>query len=194
MIKLLYFIHVYILETQHWLSFKVMQILKIKCTWLFPFSQTDVRSLCKKTSLPESKVHIWFRRRRNQERPGLRKRFCEARCVFECVWRDTAVLFTSLCASLSMIFLFYVCQQLEMCLLFFCIHLRSHSSPWCKCFFYYDMNFYYNRIQCLCWTFFHCISCLLCCRGIFLLPYFVPLPLPPHKDVLLRFHCVQSVL
>ncbi|KAM4618881.1 ceramide synthase 2 [Polymixia lowei] len=46
--------------------------------------QADVRSLCKKTSWPERKVHIWFRRRRNQERPGLRKRFCEAswRCAF----------------------------------------------------------------------------------------------------------------
>uniref|UniRef100_A0A3Q3F817 Ceramide synthase 3b n=1 Tax=Labrus bergylta TaxID=56723 RepID=A0A3Q3F817_9LABR len=47
-------------------------------------SQADVRALCKKTSLPEGRVHIWFRRRRNQQRPGLRKRFCEAswRCVF----------------------------------------------------------------------------------------------------------------
>ncbi|KAI3371372.1 hypothetical protein L3Q82_023961, partial [Scortum barcoo] len=49
----------------------------------FP-SQADVRSLCKKTSWPERRVQVWFRRRRNQERPGLRKRFCEAswRCVF----------------------------------------------------------------------------------------------------------------
>ncbi|XP_071393781.1 ceramide synthase 2-like [Centroberyx affinis] len=47
-------------------------------------SQADVRSLCKKTSWPERRVQVWFRRRRNQERPGLRKRFCEAswRCVF----------------------------------------------------------------------------------------------------------------
>uniref|UniRef100_A0A3B3BI68 Ceramide synthase 3b n=1 Tax=Oryzias melastigma TaxID=30732 RepID=A0A3B3BI68_ORYME len=47
-------------------------------------SQFDVRSLSKKTGWSERKVEIWFRRRRNQERPGLRKRFCEAswRCVF----------------------------------------------------------------------------------------------------------------
>ncbi|KAM7414508.1 hypothetical protein PAMA_019360 [Pampus argenteus] len=47
-------------------------------------SQADVRSLCKKTSWPERRIHVWFRRRRNQERAGLRKRFCEAswRCAF----------------------------------------------------------------------------------------------------------------
>ncbi|CAG13076.1 unnamed protein product, partial [Tetraodon nigroviridis] len=47
-------------------------------------SQADVRSLCKKTSWSERRIQVWFRRRRNQDRPGLRKRFCEAswRCVF----------------------------------------------------------------------------------------------------------------
>ncbi|CAK6951113.1 ceramide synthase 2 [Scomber scombrus] len=47
-------------------------------------SQADVRSLCKKTSWPERRVQVWFRRRRNQDRPALRKRFCEAswRCLF----------------------------------------------------------------------------------------------------------------
>ncbi|XP_068459335.1 ceramide synthase 2 [Clinocottus analis] len=47
-------------------------------------SQVDVRSLCKKTSWSERRVEVWFKRRRNQERPGLRKRFNEAswRCVF----------------------------------------------------------------------------------------------------------------
>ncbi|PWA14249.1 hypothetical protein CCH79_00012252, partial [Gambusia affinis] len=47
-------------------------------------SQVDVRSLCKKTGWPERRVEVWFRRRRNQDRPGLRKRFCEAswRCGF----------------------------------------------------------------------------------------------------------------
>ncbi|KAM9375390.1 ceramide synthase 2 isoform 2-T7 [Pholidichthys leucotaenia] len=46
--------------------------------------QADVRSLCKKTSWSERKVEVWFRRRRNQDRPGLRKRFSEAswRCAF----------------------------------------------------------------------------------------------------------------
>ncbi|XP_014902430.1 ceramide synthase 2 isoform X2 [Poecilia latipinna] len=47
-------------------------------------SQADVRSLCKKTGWPERRVEVWFRRKRNQDRPGLRKRFCEAswRCGF----------------------------------------------------------------------------------------------------------------
>lgn len=47
-------------------------------------SQADVLALCKKTSWTERKVQLWFRRRRNQNRAGLRKRFCEAswRCVF----------------------------------------------------------------------------------------------------------------
>lgn len=44
-------------------------------------SQVDVMSLSKKTSWPERRVQVWFRRRRNQYRPGLQKRFCEARCV-----------------------------------------------------------------------------------------------------------------
>ncbi|KAG7271065.1 hypothetical protein CRUP_037964 [Coryphaenoides rupestris] len=44
----------------------------------FP-TQVEVRSLCKKTSWSERRVQIWFRRRRNQARAGLRKRFCEAR-------------------------------------------------------------------------------------------------------------------
>lgn len=43
-------------------------------------SQADVSTLCKKTSWTERKVQVWFRRRRNQERAGLRKRFSEARC------------------------------------------------------------------------------------------------------------------
>ncbi|KAG7252515.1 hypothetical protein CRUP_018557 [Coryphaenoides rupestris] len=49
----------------------------------FP-TQVEVRSLCKKTSWSERRVQIWFRRRRNQARAGLRKRFCEAswRCAF----------------------------------------------------------------------------------------------------------------
>lgn len=38
-----------------------------------------MRTLCKKTSWTERKVQVWFRRRRNQERAGLRKRFSEAR-------------------------------------------------------------------------------------------------------------------
>ncbi|XP_070828573.1 ceramide synthase 2 [Chaetodon trifascialis] len=47
-------------------------------------SQADVRALCKKINWPERRVQVWFRRRRNQDRPGLRRRFCEAswRCAF----------------------------------------------------------------------------------------------------------------
>ncbi|XP_029010538.1 ceramide synthase 2 [Betta splendens] len=47
-------------------------------------SHADVMSLSKKTSWPERRVEVWFRRRRNRDRPGLQKRFCEAswRCVF----------------------------------------------------------------------------------------------------------------
>ncbi|XP_054631173.1 ceramide synthase 2 isoform X2 [Dunckerocampus dactyliophorus] len=54
------------------------------CKQAHVLSPADVRALCKKTSWPERKVQVWFRRRRNQERPGLRKRFSEAswRCVF----------------------------------------------------------------------------------------------------------------
>ncbi|CAL8355583.1 unnamed protein product [Lota lota] len=47
-------------------------------------SQAEVRSLCKKMSWSERRVQIWFRRQRNQVRPALCKRFCEAswRCAF----------------------------------------------------------------------------------------------------------------
>lgn len=47
-------------------------------------SQADVTSLSKKTGWPERRVEVWFRRRRNQNRPRLRKRFSEAswRCAF----------------------------------------------------------------------------------------------------------------
>ncbi|XP_069018899.1 ceramide synthase 2 [Embiotoca jacksoni] len=47
-------------------------------------SQAEVRSLCKKTGWPQRTVEVWFRRRRNQDRAGLKKRFCEAswRCLF----------------------------------------------------------------------------------------------------------------
>ncbi|XP_077373190.1 ceramide synthase 2 isoform X3 [Festucalex cinctus] len=54
------------------------------CTKAHVPSQADVRALCKKTSWTERRVQLWFRRRRNHQRPGLRKRFCEAswRCGF----------------------------------------------------------------------------------------------------------------
>ncbi|XP_062316649.1 ceramide synthase 2 [Osmerus eperlanus] len=41
-------------------------------------TQGNVRALCKKTGWSERRVNIWFRRRRNQDRPGLCKKFCEA--------------------------------------------------------------------------------------------------------------------
>ncbi|XP_061677709.1 ceramide synthase 2 isoform X2 [Syngnathoides biaculeatus] len=54
------------------------------CTKARVLSQADVRGLCKKMGWTERRVQVWFRRRRNHLRPGLRKRFCEAswRCVF----------------------------------------------------------------------------------------------------------------
>lgn len=57
---------------------------KYFCTKTRVPSQAEVLSLCKKTSWSERNVQVWFRRRRNQNRPGLRKRFSEAswRCVF----------------------------------------------------------------------------------------------------------------
>ncbi|CAL8293480.1 unnamed protein product [Boreogadus saida] len=59
-------------------------------------SQAEVRSLCKKTSWSERRVQVWFRRRRNQDRAGLRKRFCEAS------WRCTFYLFAFLGGILAL--------------------------------------------------------------------------------------------
>nr|XP_046250813.1 ceramide synthase 2 [Scatophagus argus]XP_046250814.1 ceramide synthase 2 [Scatophagus argus] len=61
----------------------------------FP-SQADVRSLCKKTSWSERRLQVWFRRRRNQNRPGLRKRFCEAS------WRCAFYFFAFVCGILAL--------------------------------------------------------------------------------------------
>ncbi|XP_034089478.1 ceramide synthase 2 [Gymnodraco acuticeps] len=41
------------------------------CSQARVLSQADLRSLCKKTSWPERKVQVWFKRR-NQERPGFK--------------------------------------------------------------------------------------------------------------------------
>uniref|UniRef100_A0A3Q3GWA2 Ceramide synthase 2b n=1 Tax=Labrus bergylta TaxID=56723 RepID=A0A3Q3GWA2_9LABR len=49
-------------------------------------TQTSVASLCKKTGLSERQVQRWFRRRRNQDRPSLLKKFREAS------WRFTFYL------------------------------------------------------------------------------------------------------
>ncbi|CAL8324811.1 unnamed protein product [Gadus morhua 'NCC'] len=59
-------------------------------------SQAEVRSLCKKTSWSERRVQVWFRRRRNQDRAGLCKRFCEAS------WRCTFYLFAFLGGILAL--------------------------------------------------------------------------------------------
>lgn len=42
-------------------------------------SQTSIASLCKQTGYSERQVQRWFRRRRNQDRPSLLKKFREAR-------------------------------------------------------------------------------------------------------------------
>ncbi|XP_017333828.1 ceramide synthase 2 isoform X1 [Ictalurus punctatus] len=46
--------------------------------------QADIQGLSKKCSISNRQVEHWFRRRRNQERPGVLKKFREAswRCVF----------------------------------------------------------------------------------------------------------------
>lgn len=42
-------------------------------------TQTSIASLCKQTGYSERQVQRWFRRRRNQDRPSLLKKFREAR-------------------------------------------------------------------------------------------------------------------
>ncbi|XP_066541589.1 ceramide synthase 2 isoform X2 [Hoplias malabaricus] len=64
-------------------------------------SQADVRGLSKKVSWTERQVENWFRRRRNQERPGVLKKFREAS------WR----------------FVFYLCAFLGGL-------LALHDKPW----------------------------------------------------------------
>lgn len=43
------------------------------------FPQSSIASLCKQTGYSERQVQRWFRRRRNQDRPSLLKKFREAR-------------------------------------------------------------------------------------------------------------------
>lgn len=62
------------------MSFKSVKRSRKSETSFILVSQADVRTLCKKTSWTERKMQVWFRRRRNQDRAGLRKRFSEARC------------------------------------------------------------------------------------------------------------------
>lgn len=49
--------------------------------------QSSVEKLCKQTGWTERQVQRWFRRRRNQDRPNLLKKFCEAR------YKHTSTLF-----------------------------------------------------------------------------------------------------
>uniref|UniRef100_A0A3B5MUI1 Ceramide synthase 3b n=1 Tax=Xiphophorus couchianus TaxID=32473 RepID=A0A3B5MUI1_9TELE len=75
------------METDLWCEVSMSTLLSVFCVSVCSQSKqllliADIRSLCKKTGWPERRVEVWFRRRRNQDRPGLQKRFCEARWVY----------------------------------------------------------------------------------------------------------------
>ncbi|KAM6959143.1 ceramide synthase 2a [Aplochiton taeniatus] len=60
-------------------------------------SQSSVESLCKETGWSLRQVQRWFRRRRNQDRPSLLKKFCEAS------WRFTFYLLAFLAGLAALV-------------------------------------------------------------------------------------------
>lgn len=122
-------------------TFHISILLRNQCNICIIYfsSQADLRSLCKKTSWPERRIQTWFRRRRNQERPGLCKRFCEARCVCLSAHRTLTCLQGFICSCV-----FLVCQQLEMRVLLFCICWGSLCPLWCKWFGPFSVFYWKN--------------------------------------------------
>lgn len=49
--------------------------------YVFTLLQADIDGLSKKTCLTVRQVERWFRRRRSQDRPGVLKKFREARLL-----------------------------------------------------------------------------------------------------------------
>lgn len=65
-----------------WVTYFIPLKSYLTIKWPFMFSvtlQSEIESLGKKTGYSERRIHSWFRRRRNEERPNKLKKFREAR-------------------------------------------------------------------------------------------------------------------